>query len=85
MATKLTGRVRYSTRARRQLVRWLDESGTSPGKLGDRLGISQQAVSMWIRGYNRPIPPYRKALVRIAGIPEDDWLTADERQVAEAS
>jgi transcriptional regulator with XRE-family HTH domain len=51
----------------------------SQGWLARTLDVSQPNVSSWLRGINRPGPEYRKALAKIASIPEDSWLTDDER------
>jgi len=70
------------TRGRKRLLRWLASSEGSQSELARRLKVSQTAVHWWTTGRQRPTPPYRKALVRILGIPEDEWMTSSERRIA---
>jgi predicted transcriptional regulator len=44
------------------------------------LGVTQPAVSSWLRGVSRPEPMYRDALQGLAGIPQDSWELASERK-----
>jgi plasmid maintenance system antidote protein VapI len=50
--------------------------------VADALGVSQQSVSMWLKGRSRPSPPLREALERVTGIPVQSWLTEEERSSA---
>ena len=42
------------------------------------LGVTQQAVSMWVTGRSRPAPHLREALERVTGIAVHSWLTKEE-------
>lgn len=52
--------------------------------LADLLGISQAAVWQWLHTGNRPLQQHREALERLAGIPADSWLSAEERAAKRA-
>ncbi len=45
--------------------------------------MDQASVSMWKDGRVRPRSHLRKAIERATGISENDWLTTEERRVAE--
>lgn len=47
--------------------------------VSQRLGTTQQNVSNWRRGRSRPNAYWRRVIQAHLGIPEDDWMTADER------
>lgn len=81
----MANRLFHETRARKALLRWLAAHETSQAALGKRIGVTQAAVHAWATGIQRPTVPYRRALQRVCGIPQDDWLTAAERRIAEAS
>ncbi len=53
--------------------------------LARRLGCAQPSLSQWVRMNTRPEPHYRTALERELGIPVDDWLTEDERAIADGT
>ena len=55
----------------------------SQSDLARVLGVSQPSVSEWVRLRARPESHLRKAIERVLGIPEDDWMTDAERQIAE--
>lgn len=46
--------------------------------VAQELGVTQQAVSQWLRRASRPLPTFRSAMWRKLDIPEEDWLTAAE-------
>lgn len=74
-----------STPARDALLAWLgvQAPGHSQAALAQVLGLNQSSVSLWVSGRSRPEPPMRKALELVTGIPEDDWLTLEERALVE--
>lgn len=72
------------TRGRKKLLRWLATTGAQ-ADLARRLQVSQAAVHWWTTGRQRPTPPYRRALARILAISEDDWMTSDERRIADGA
>lgn len=47
------------------------------------LTTDPEAVARWARGDQRPSAHYRAALERLHGIPAVDWMTEDERRIAE--
>jgi transcriptional regulator with XRE-family HTH domain len=42
-------------------------------QIADRLGVTQQAVSAWLRGAGRPDPDRMAKLEELFGIPMRDW------------
>lgn len=42
-------------------------------EIADRLGVSQQAVSAWLRGEYLPERKHREKLEEFFGIPASDW------------
>ena len=44
------------------------------------LGVHYGAISEWRRGLGRPTVPNALALLKLAGIPLDAWLTAEDRK-----
>lgn len=70
-----------ATRGRELLNAYLAaDRNRSQVSLARVLDINQSSVSGWCRGTSRPESPHRTALLRIAGIPEDAWLTGIERR-----
>ena len=55
----------------------------SQKQLADALGISQQAVSMWVHGKARPSSEHWRAIERLTGIPVDSWIDEAEQRDAE--
>lgn len=51
-------------------------------ELARRLGVSQPSVSEWVRMRSRPESHFRAAIERELGIPQADWMTAEERAIA---
>lgn len=51
-------------------------------EIGRRVGVSQVAVSGWVNLQARPEAHHRKALDRVYGIPENDWMTDSEHDLA---
>jgi transcriptional regulator with XRE-family HTH domain len=79
---KLKSRARRvrNTRARIALEEWFSRNEErSQTWLADRLQIQQPNISQWLKGTARPSPKLRRSLELICGIPQDDWLDADER------
>lgn len=71
------------TRGRKALAKLLAER--SQGAVAKAIGVSQVSVSKWASGAYRPTALPRRKLERIFGIPEADWMTADEARFLEAS
>lgn len=70
-----------STAGRQKLELWLDaDKSRSRTMIARALGITQPAVSNWLRGVSRPEHVHRFALERLCGIPALDWDTAEERE-----
>ena len=67
----------------RQLRAFFSPPRMTQADMAKALGISQQAVSMWVTGRSRPSAHQRAAIERIAGIPAASWLTPEERQHVE--
>lgn len=67
------------TRGRELLLEWMGkDSKRSQSAIARALGVSQPAVHMWLTGHTVPSSTHRKAIERLAGIPEDDWQTDKE-------
>lgn len=69
----------------RQLRAFFSPPRMTQADLAKALGVSQQAVSMWVTGRSRPSAHQREAIERIAGIPATTWLTDVERRHVEAA
>jgi hypothetical protein len=68
------------TVGRDKLLKWLEADSTrSRTQVARALGISQPAVSNWLRGVSRPEHMHRVALERLCGVPAGDWDTDEER------
>jgi transcriptional regulator with XRE-family HTH domain len=48
-------------------------------QIASRLGVTEGTVYWWKFGVRRPSDSCRRALLRIANIPTQAWLTAKER------
>lgn len=59
------------------------ERAMSQTELARRIGVSQPAVSEWMRSGARPEHHHRVAIERLLAIPAEDWMTDAERAVAE--
>jgi transcriptional regulator with XRE-family HTH domain len=71
------------TRGRALLLEYLDREGAiTQAALAARLGVTEPSLSAWKHGATRPEPHFRKALERVAGIPESAWMTNRERLIA---
>ena len=73
------------TNGARALAAALDkktDGSISQSELARRLSVSQASVSGWVTMRTRPESHHRKAIERELGIPEDDWMTLDERSIA---
>jgi len=63
------------------LARYLKDAradGRTQVWLAGVLRVAQPTISHWLRGSWRPPAEQRKALFKVAGIPEDAWLTDEE-------
>lgn len=49
-------------------------------QIAEACDVTPQAVSQWVQGKVRPKSQVRKMLSALLGIPEEDWLTAAERE-----
>lgn len=72
-----------TTEGRRLLLRALE--AITQADLAKKIGTSQQLLSVWASGKNRPGHAFRLALSREVGIPPESWLTARERKIAKAA
>lgn len=43
--------------------------------LAEALGVTQQAVSSWLRGVTRPNYETRMKIAELVGVPVEDWTT----------
>lgn len=66
------------TKGQRDLAKKLGEPGWSQMRLAEELRVNQSAVSLWVRGFNRPGAQHRKMIEMLFGIPVDHWLTGPE-------
>lgn len=53
---------------------------SSQASVAARVGVSQQAVSSWVRGLARPDDVARHKLLAIFGISVESWRTPAERE-----
>lgn len=53
---------------------------SSQAAVAAKVGVSQQAVSSWVRGLTRPDEVARQKLRELYGIATEAWLTAAERK-----
>lgn len=67
------------TAGSRRLREWLAATERSRASLGDEIGVTGQAVSLWISGKCPPSEAYWTLLEAITGIPGVEFLT-DERR-----
>ncbi len=71
------------TVARARLNQLVDGGRWGQRELARTLLTAQPVVRQWLEGTSRPGPAFRICLAFVAGIPETDWLTEDERQQIE--
>ena len=64
------------------LQKWLDRTKTTRAKLAVLLDITPQTVSGYLVDGHRPSFQYREMLQKIAGVPVESWLTAEEKRYA---
>lgn len=70
-----------------EALRWALDA-TNPSRemsqsdLAKSLGVKQPSVSEWVRMNTRPESHLRKAIERLLGIPENDWMTDAELAIA---
>lgn len=69
------------TPGRALFVEWLeaDRENRTKTLVADAIGVSSSAVGQWASGKAVPGHVYRPALRVLTGIPEDAWVTEDER------
>jgi plasmid maintenance system antidote protein VapI len=69
------------TPGRQALVAFLEsDRQRSQRWLARLLKVGQSCVSLWVRGRCKPDYVHILALSRVAGIPEESWLTEEDRQ-----
>jgi transcriptional regulator with XRE-family HTH domain len=61
----------------------LKARGWSRSEFARRLHIDPSAVSRWVSGKSSPDAHHRVVIERVFGIPQNEWLTADERELIE--
>lgn len=67
------------TSGRKQLQQYLAaDPSRSQNWLARTMGVGQQTVSLWLRGYNRPGYGHMLMLLHVAGILPESWLTQEE-------
>lgn len=64
-----------------KLAQLRDERRLSQRWLAGALGVSQGAVSEWVRGITRPLLAPTLALRALLGIPLEAWMTERERML----
>lgn len=47
-------------------------------QLAEELGVTQQAVSLWLSGRSKPDANRRERIAKITGVPVTDWDEAEE-------
>lgn len=62
------------TKAAAAMKRMFSPAVMSQKVLADKLGVSQQAVSAWVKGRALPEPERMAAIEEILGIPMKDWV-----------
>lgn len=62
------------TKAAAAMKRMLSPPVMNQSMLAERLGVSQQAVSSWVKGRALPEPERMAAIEEILGIPMRDWV-----------
>lgn len=72
------------TIARRKLLRWHEEGPPEERgqvRIAEACGVTQSAVSQWMRGETRPTEGLKRDLLeRLTGIAAPLWLTGVERK-----
>ena len=69
------------TAGHRALKAWYEKGERSQLAVAKACGVSQSAVSQWIRGETRPAAGLaREALEKMAGIAAAAWLTGAEKK-----
>ena len=58
---------------------------SSQSGVATKIGVSQQAVSSWVRGMTRPDDVARHKLQGAFGIPPESWRTPEERKAIRES
>lgn len=69
------------TIGRQKLVAAMRARGLSQTAVAASLKITQNSVSLWVRGLSRPEAHLRTALETVLGIPAADWLTDSEASI----
>lgn len=66
-----------SERIRRNLERFIEESGYSVNQVADLSGVPQATLGRWVRGENAVSLPYLRPLADVFGRRTDDFYEAD--------
>jgi transcriptional regulator with XRE-family HTH domain len=78
--------MRSREEARVALCEAMKTGGHTQSWLSNVLKVSQPTVSSWMTGKFYPGPEYRPAIRLLFGIPEESWMSDDERlRLAEAA
>lgn len=86
MRTDVPQNIPFDTHARRLLVRFLKKTVMTQAAFAKRVGVCQQTVSDWLKGKTRPESIILRAVVeRVADVPRDAWLMAEERRRIKAA
>lgn len=72
--------------ARAALAEFIKKNGITLRAAAESLGTSKTSLILWLRGEQRPRPPYRQAIAIWTGgkVPADSWETEEERAVVTA-
>jgi transcriptional regulator with XRE-family HTH domain len=61
------------TEAPRRLVQWLQTNGVTQVDMAYRLGVSRQAVTLYVHGKSRPRRHVASRIESVAGVPATTW------------
>jgi predicted transcriptional regulator len=76
----------WTTEGHRLLAKlFAADDAPSQHDVAESLGITQQSVSAYLRGFARPGELVRARFQKLYGIPASSWLTAKERAYAAAT
>lgn len=67
------------SRAACELRRKLTPPVMNQARLAEKLGVTQQAVSAWLKGRALPEPERMAAIEQLLGIPMRDWVIGEAR------
>lgn len=68
----------------RLLIAWIKaDPSRSQASVATAVGVTDPAVSAWVKGHSRPEPHLRLVIEVLASIPATAWETEEERRVRE--